>query len=181
MENVAGMTFPSKHVVRWVPLTLAVTGGIALLVGIFVAVLSIPEVVSAGHPGSKLPMQGALYIGTNTCVTCHGDEPLDWSLLYKQTVMNPAEKPHVIANLQSAEQIQQIDAGDMVDAYTTTDEIPATDDMYHQNYVIKTEDGRLVLPQSKTDDVRLNDESSFCNRCHTIEVVWEPGNLRSLG
>jgi cytochrome c553 len=150
-------------------MTLAVIGSIALLVGIFVAVLSIPRVVSAVHPSSNLPLQGALYIGTNTCFTCHGDKPLDWSAtLYAQMVAVPSEKPQAIANLKAGEQVQQIDAGEIVDAYTTQDEDRAKTNSFQQNYVIQTEDGYVVHPSLRTTrETSLEDSFTKCSICHT--------------
>lgn len=160
--------FRHGHVASWFPMTLAVIGSIALLVGIFVAVLSIPRVVTAGHPSSNLPLQGALYIGTNTCFTCHGDKPLDWSAaLYAQMVAVPSEKPQVIANLKAGEQVQQIDAGEIVDAYTTQDEDRSTNNSFQQNYVIQTEDGLVVHPSLRTTrETSSEDSFTKCSICH---------------
>ncbi len=156
------------HVASWFPMTLAVIGSIALLVGIFVAVLSIPRVVAAVHPSSNLPLQGALYIGTNTCFTCHGDKPLDWSAtLYAQMVAVPSEKPQAIANLKAGEQVQQIDASEIVDAYTTQDEDQAKHNSFQQNYVIQTEDGFVVHPSLRTTrETSSEDSFTKCSICH---------------
>ena len=163
------MTLRQGRVAYWFPITLVVAGSFVLLIGIFVAVLSIPEVVAKGHPVVNMPLQGALYVGINTCFTCHGDRPLDWSTtLYTQKVVNPAEKPVAVANLIPGEHIQQIDANEMVEAYTTTDEIQQRENSFHQFYVIKTEDGRVLLPdQLTTDGVEAQESLAKCGTCHT--------------
>ncbi len=170
LEKPEFMTLRIGHAVSWFPTTLAVMGSLALLVGIFVAVLSIPEVVAAGHPGSNMPSQGALYVGTNTCFTCHGDRPLDWSLtLYTQIVVAPSEQPQAVTNLKQGDHVQQIDANDMVDAYTTTNEGQSTGNSFHQYYVIKTEDGHILTPiQQNIGDLETknSDSLSKCTTCH---------------
>ena len=164
------------RIARWFPITLGVVGSFALLIGIFVAVLSIPRVVAAGHPGSNLPTQGALYVGTNTCFTCHRNRPLDWSLtLYTQIVVNAPEKPKAVVNLKSAKHVQQIDANAMVEAYTSTDETTLWQNPSHQFYVIKTEDGHVLLPtQQAIDGTQMGSNFSKCSTCHTANLKVKP-------
>jgi hypothetical protein len=171
------MTWRNGRVAYWFPITLVVVGSFALLIGVFVAVLSIPEVVAKGHPAINFPRQGALHVGTNTCFTCHGDRPLDWTTtLYTQKVVNPAEKPVAVANLIPGEHVQQIDANDIVEAYTTTDEIQRRENTFHQFYVIKTEDGRVLLPdQLNTDGVEAQESLAKCSTCHDHKL--KPINL----
>ncbi len=171
------------HVAKWFPITLAVTGSFALLIGIFVAVLSIPRVVAAGHPGSNMPLQGALYVGTNTCFTCHDDQPLDWSLpLYAQTVVDPSEKPQAVVNLKSGEQVQQMDAGEIVEAYTSSDEATLKQNPSHQYYVIQTEDGHVVHPSQLDADVtQTGDRFSKCSTCHTTNLGVKPLEDEDIG
>ncbi len=168
---------------KWFPITLAVTGSFALLIGIFVAVLSIPRVVAAGHPGSNMPLQGALYVGTNTCFTCHGDHPLDWSLpLYAQTVLDPFEKPQAVVNLKSGEQVQQMDADEIVEAYTSSDETTLRQNPSHQYYVIQTEDGHVVHPsQQNMDAMQTDDRFSKCSTCHTTNLGVKPSEDEDVG
>ncbi len=171
------------RIAKWFPITLAVIGSVALLIGIFVAVLSIPRVVAAGHPGSNMPLQGAMYVGTNTCFTCHGDHPLDWSLpLYTQTVVDPSEKPEAVVNLKSDEQVQQMDAGEIVEAYTSGDEATPRQNPSHQYYVIQTEDGHVVHPsQLNADAGQMGDRFSKCSTCHTAELGVKPSKNQDVG
>lgn len=177
------MNVGKGRIATWFPITLALTGSFALLVGIFVAVLSIPRVVGTGHPASNMPLQGALYVGTNTCFTCHGDRPLDWSLtLYAQTVVDPSEKPQVIVNLKSGDQIQQMDAGEIVEAYTSADEATLRQTPTHQYYVIKTEDGHVVHPsQQNADGLQSGDGFSKCSTCHTTNLGVKPQDDEDVG
>jgi len=171
------------RVAKWFPIALAVTGSIALLIGIFVAVLSIPRVVAAGHPGSNMPLQGAMYVGTNTCFTCHGDHPLDWSLsLYAQSIVDPSEKPQAVVDLKSDEHVQQMDAGEIVEAYTSSDEAALRQNPSHQFYVIKTEDGHVVHPsQLNADAAQAGDRFSKCSTCHTTNLGVKSSKDEAIG
>ncbi len=171
------------RIATWFPITLAVTGSFALLVGIFVAVLSIPEVVAAGHPTVKVPsQQGAMYIGTNTCFTCHGERPWDWSLtLYTQTIVDAPEKPMAVANLKPGVQVQQINTDEMVEAYTTADNVGARQDPTRQYYVIKTEDGHILLPSQKNaEEANTDDALGQCMTCHTSNIDTNPSGSKRL-
>ena len=176
------MILRKGRVASWFPVALVVAGSFALLVGIFVAVLSIPEVVAARHPGTNTPLQSAFYVGTNTCFTCHGDRPSDWSLtLYAQKVVSPSEKPVAVTNLEPGEHVQQIDTNEMVEAYTTTDEIQSKGNSFNQYYVIKTEDGHLLLPdQQTTDDMQAQDSLAICSTCHVTNTNVKPLGFEAI-
>ncbi len=163
------MRLGKGRMAKWFPVSLALTGSLALLIGIFVAVLSIPEVVAGGHLGGNVLMPGALYVGTNTCFTCHGDQPLDWSLtLYAQTVVDPLQKPMVMTNLGADDEIRVVDVGDMVEAYTTEDQLTTDHNLFGQYYVIQTEDGHTVFPkQQYEDEAEPGNSLTNCGTCHT--------------
>ena len=56
---------------------LAVIGSVAVAAGLFVAVLTMTR-TPANHRGINRPA-GTIYVGANTCFTCHKDQDHDWS------------------------------------------------------------------------------------------------------
>lgn len=168
----------------WFPITLAVAGSLALLFGVFVAVLSIPEVVAAAHFNTAPASQSALYVGASTCFTCHSDRQWDWSLtLYTQTVVDPTENPQAVTHVAQDDRVQVMGAGQMVEAYTTADTLTTQEQFFHQHYVIRTEDGRLLLPgkgHGVLDDAGeagLGGAMAQCSLCHTASL--QPDTLDS--
>jgi cytochrome c553 len=157
-----GVLISLRHKALWLPMLLGVTGGVALLAGIFVAVTTPMKELRS----PSLPLHGAIYVGANTCYTCHNDESGGGSLARSPQVFdNPLP---VVARPQTGDEVQQINMDDM--AYTT-EEFPAqVGSSNPQRYVLRTEGGHTLLP-SQWDSSELGiskpDEAAIrCGDCH---------------
>ncbi len=75
---------------------LSIIGSVALASGLFVAVLTITR-APANHEGIHSPVNGAIYVGDETCYSCHAGETPDWSLKLdaQQAVASPVANPQI--------------------------------------------------------------------------------------
>lgn len=154
------MQFEHTHRVRLITALLAIAGSAALATGLFVAVLTMTR-TPANHSRINLPFGGGVYVGGDTCFTCHGDEDLDWSLtLEPQPAAAPIANPHVVAADVSAHVvIPHME-------FANTNVLPENSGS-RQQYIIETEDDQGALPEGMNRtalkpslSVRLRRESS---------------------
>ncbi|MCC6804232.1 MAG: hypothetical protein IT319_15225 [Anaerolineae bacterium] len=134
------MQFEHAHRVRLITALLAIAGSAALATGLFVAALTMTR-TPANHSGINLPFGGGVYVGGNTCFTCHGDEDPDWLLtLEPQPAAAPMANPHVVAADASAHVvIPHVEFAD-------TNILPENNSS-RQQYIIETEDDHGALPE----------------------------------
>lgn len=172
-ENIVLMKLRHGRIAKWFPITLATTGSLALIAGVFVAFFSV--IVSTDDQGSpNVPVHGAVYVGANTCYTCHSEESQDWSLsLHTQLIVNTVVKPAIITKQSSIAAVRQIDLGDMTDPYTPG----STTNPNSQRYIIITETGHTLLngqwntTDPKSEAVNPDESSIKCSGCHTTDSV----------
>lgn len=140
MQYGARMLAGSGRRVKLIPALLALVGSVALAAGLFVAVITMTR-TPADHQGINMPLGGAVYVGDDTCFTCHKDQNPDWSLtLDAQPAAAPMANPQVIAvdiNVREAVPHLELNA---------TAALPA-DSKDKQQYIIETEDDHVSLPR----------------------------------
>jgi cytochrome c553 len=148
---------------------LTIVGAVAILAGALIVVSS----MTLGTPAYQTDdpsHESIVYIGTNTCFTCHSDTHRDgWHALHPQVIQNPVANPQVIlADFSATQAVRQIDAGSETRAFTADD---VTYGGPSQRYIMKTEDGYAVLPGSwilVAGDVEVSstDWTEDCAGCH---------------
>lgn len=133
------MSLIHRRMGKLIPTLLAVIGSAALAVGVFVAVNSVTR-TPADHRGINMPFGGAVYVGEDTCFTCHRDENPDWSLtLDLQQAVAPMANPQVVtAGVNASEIVPHLDIGGLAALPTEGDA--------QQQYIIETEDDQSSLP-----------------------------------
>jgi hypothetical protein len=186
-ENPVLTRLQGGRVKKCLPIALAVFGTFALIAGVLLAISSMT--IPPTEPGSPhLPLHGAVYVGANTCYTCHSDKSHDWSLTsYAQTIVNPLAKPEIVApNLKSTDrEIQQIVVGDLADAYTTEATHRLAGRPY-LHYIIRTDDGHTVLPlrwnalDSESETTKAGASSIKCGGCHTISFILKHAGVGAI-
>lgn len=124
---------------KFIPALLAIIGSAALAVGVFVAVNTVTR-TPADHRGINLPFGGAVYVGEDTCFTCHRDENPNWSLtLDLQPAAAPMANPQVVAEgVNAREVVPHLEVGGVA-------ALP-TEGNAAQQYIIETEDDQSSLP-----------------------------------
>lgn len=135
---------------RRLPITLAAFGVTVLLVG--AALITYAN--SAMHP-AEVPLTSAEYIGSNTCFTCHKDQPPKWEgalhpIIIQDAVANPAA---VNVEMTTGEQSRPVDSGGDTRPFTL-EELAfnfTLKDNLRQRYVMKTDDGYKALPRRWAD------------------------------
>lgn len=135
------MNLRNSHRVQWLPITLAVVGSITLAVGIWVALVTIAKSPSSLH-AAGLSFQRAIYVGSNTCFTCHSQQQQEWSLMrYDNPIGDPIARSIVWDTA-----MRRIAVNGSANAYTKDGENQASSQVYSQRYIIKTEYGHVLLP-----------------------------------
>jgi hypothetical protein len=87
-----------------------------------------------------MPLGGGVYVGGDTCFTCHQDQDPDWSLtLDLQPAAAPMANPQIVAADMSAREVMpHLELAD-------TAVLPG-DGKSKQQYIIETEDDQVFLP-----------------------------------
>ncbi len=167
---------------RLVPMTLAVIGSLALTFGVFVAVLTMTR-TPANHPGINLPLQGAIYVGDDTCYTCHADRDEDWSqMLFSQPVASPVANPQAsVIDVNVHEGVPQVGIDSGESAEVKDDDAQFADSPDRQHYVIATENVSAHSPGTvapKLEQRDAPDGANKCAACHTIKPTVAAVRLR---
>ena len=125
---------------RLITALLAIAGSVALAAGLFVAVLTMTR-TPTNHSGINLPFGGGVYVGGDTCFTCHQDDDLDWSLtLDLQLAAAPLANPQVVAADGDVHAVMpHLGFADMAVLPDNSED--------KQQYIIKTEDDQTFLPR----------------------------------
>ena len=133
--------------------------GVAVIASAIVAVLSSTVPLAANYRGSIGLKQVPVYVGSNTCFTCHDEQPHEWSPLVAAQTARPAlVHPRPLApEAGRGETARLVEVGSMVDAYTVGSSASETTvrNQPQPHYLIKTEDG-LTLPLSRWDVTDVN-------------------------
>ena len=157
----------TKHIARSIPVLLTIIGSMALAAGLFVAVLTITR-TPANHEGIHPPVNGAIYIGDETCYSCHNGQPPDWSLTLdaQQAVASPVANPQIVTtdvNIHAELQRPRPAA----DPTESVSRLEGDSDQNRQRYVITTETD-AVLPPGHEEDTTIP-----CTDCHTVAPAAE--------
>jgi cytochrome c553 len=177
------MAWRIRRTGKWLRMILVVIGSLALVTGSFVAIMTVTRTTASVH-GTDTPFQGAVYVGANTCFTCHGDQGPDWSPKPSaQAVLIPPANPRaIVVNIVKSN--GQVAIQGAASAYTTEDVYDSSGD---QRYVITTEEGYAFLPSQwqwakpawETDNPLF--WYSSCGRCHRTGVSLQASRFDGMG
>lgn len=162
------MFWRTGHIARSIPLLLTLFGSVALASGLFVAVLTITR-APANHEGIHPPINGAIYVGDETCYSCHAGEEPEWSLQLdaRQAVASPVANPQIaLTDVNVHAELQHRPAaGDATESVSVLED---DSERGFQRYVITTENDPVLPPGHETDT------TIPCTDCHTVEPSAEP-------
>ncbi|MBI1259425.1 MAG: hypothetical protein GC204_18310 [Chloroflexi bacterium] len=179
----------SKHKIKWLPLLLTFIGSAAVASGLFVAVFTMTR-APAAHEGIRVP--NMIYVGANTCYTCHKDQDHNWSqMINAQEIARPLENPQsrtLEVNLKT-ETVPLL-----MGASGVSDDVPRADWRESQHYVIATEEGSLIVPSSEptskdckncdrdatpetSANLPLDTITATCMICHLRQTAPSGGNF----
>ncbi len=158
----------TQHIARSIQVLLTIIGSVALASGLFVAVLTITR-TPANHEGIHPPVNGAIYVGNETCYSCHAGQAPDWSLKLdaQQAVASPVANPQIaLTDVDIHAELQRHPlANDATESVSVLGDDP---DRNSQRYVITTEIDPVLPPGHETD------ATIPCTDCHTVEPSAEP-------
>ncbi len=159
------MFWRTKHLARSIQILLTVIGSVALASGLFVAVLTITR-TPANHEGIDPPLSGAIYVGDDTCYSCHAGQDPDWSLKLdaQQAVASPVANPQIaLTDVDVHAELQRRPlASEATESVGVLGDDP---DRNTQRYVITTETDPVLPPGHETD------ATIPCTECHTVEAA----------
>lgn len=163
-----------RHWNKWIPLLLTAVGSTALAAGLFVAVLTVTR-APANHRGIGLPMHGAIYVGAETCFTCHEDGSPDWTLKQdSEAVTAPvAATPGGLVEVSAHAQPPQV-SGVTITSVTI---LGAANTAVDQHYIVATESDPLRLPSPTHPPLPASESSAQCADCHASEPTAEAIHL----
>ncbi len=152
---------------------LAILGIMALIAGVLIIVSTVTVAAPADSIATVTP-ENIVYVGTNTCLTCHSDSHNDgWHALHSQVIQNSVVTPQaVLADFSAAQAVRQINTGSETHAYTARDVTYTVSSDSGSHYIMKTDDGNAVLPSYwvvTTGDVGEADSTDWvqnCSGCH---------------
>ncbi len=166
-------------------LKLLTLGIIVVATGVVVASAS-PRAPTTDVGAYRTPPQGATYVGSTTCFTCHSAEHRDWSnTLHSKAFEEVAANPKaVLADFASGDEFRQVDGK----AYAAADVTYTVGSKARQRYVQKTDKGYQVLPGEwdiaakqwiKADAA---DWTKDCVGCHTTgldvaKMTWSEAGV----
>ncbi len=149
-------------------MVLSVVGSIALAAGVYVAVITMTR-TPANHRGIGLPLHGAVYVGADTCFTCHENGNPDWSLMLDtEPVTSPVANPQGGLVDVSAHAQPPLVGGA---ATTSVAIIGAASAAVNQHYVVATENDHLRLPSPTHPPLPSSEASALCADCHADETA----------
>ncbi len=146
---------------------LSIIGSVALVAGLFVAVLTITR-APANHAGIYPPVNGAIYVGDKTCYNCHTGQTPEWSLKLdaQQAIASPVANPQIaLTDVNVHAELQHPGSADATESVTVLDDDV---DRSARRYVITTEIDPVLPPGHETD------MTIPCTDCHTVEPSAEP-------
>lgn len=144
---------------KWIPALLTVVGSLALASGVFVAVITMTR-TPANHRGIGLSPHNAVYVGADTCFTCHEAGNPDWSqMLPSEPIIDPQAG---LVDVSARTQIPRAGGA----AAQHVDIIGAMSDGVSQNYVIATESDQIRLPGQRHPAVEPPAGTANCTDCH---------------
>lgn len=159
---------------------MAVTGSLTLLAGLVVVALSITVPAKINVRTSSL--NEAVYVGANTCYTCHNDQPDGWSeTLSPRLMRNSVIAPRTdIPILQTGQASEQIILNVLAKAYTSNALESTNQSENLQHYVIQTEAGDVLLGTRWTDFPNPPERTSAspdllasCMDCHSSTIFFD--------
>ncbi len=146
---------------QWIPLMLVFIGSLALASGLFVAVLTMTRTTNDDR-GIQEPRHGVIYVGANTCFTCHKDQDHNWALLDNaQPVAHPQIAP---VDVTVSQTIPQLTPG------STVPVLEAADQSTNPLYIITTENDQIRrADQWNVEHLKTkpHDWTAQCADCHT--------------
>ncbi|MEO8392753.1 MAG: hypothetical protein ABI700_07155 [Chloroflexota bacterium] len=159
---------------KLVPALLTVIGSIALASGLFVAVITMTR-TPANHRGIGLSNYGAIYVGADTCYTCHKDQPHDWLLeLNAQPATSPVANPQAaVVDVRIHDALPQPEMKSATSANVLADQVG----QISQHYIIATESDPALLPGQWTPQ---KNPPVGCNDCHTLSPAAEIAQIKAV-
>ncbi len=155
---------------RHLGLKLFVLGVIVITSGVIAATAS-PAAPSPAVSVQRTPPQGATYVSSTTCFTCHSTQHRDWSnTLHSKVIQDVAANPKaIVADFKTGEEVRKVDGA----AYTDKDVTFTLGSKLRQRFIKKTDKGYQVLPgqwnvaDKKWVQAEPADWLKDCAGCHT--------------
>jgi hypothetical protein len=168
---------------------LAIAGALTLAIGAVLIATDTAASPSAIEPGDDQTGQNAVYVGSNTCFTCHPNEILHWdAAIHTAVIQDPVVNPAAaLADFNSGAAIRQLEINGETRAYTAQDIAFIMNGEDRQRYVMRTEDGFALLPGQWNSAERrwINAEPSDwlgeCAGCHTTGFSLATGTFVDIG
>jgi hypothetical protein len=159
------MGWRTGRTAQWIPLVLVFIGSLAFASGLFVAVLTMTRTYDDDR-GISQPRHGVIYVGADTCFTCHKDQTHDWSLLVdSQPVASPVTNPQAaLVDVAANESIPHLDLG------STVPILEAAAQPSDPHYVITTENDQILHADQWSGDSLKSKPLGWtaqCADCHT--------------
>ncbi|MCC7448045.1 MAG: ammonia-forming cytochrome c nitrite reductase subunit c552 [Anaerolineae bacterium] len=158
-------------------LKLLILGVIVVATGVVVASAApaAPASPVTTVNANRTPPEGATYVGSNTCLTCHSSQHRNWSnTLHPHMIQDVAANPKaIVADFKAGEDVRSADIGGQKRAYSDKDVTYTMGNKHRQRYILKTDNGYQVLPgqwnvvTKKWDAAEPVDWLKTCAGCHT--------------
>ncbi len=137
---------------------------------------------------ARVPPQGATYVGSTTCFTCHNTSYRDWSMTYHSKMIQDVsvDAKVIIADFKAGEEVRQAEIGGAKRAYTDKDVAFTIGSKSRQRFIMKTDKGYQVLPgqwnvaEKKWAEAPAADWVNECAGCHTTGFNVEKGTWAEL-
>lgn len=168
------MTLQRRRRINWIISLLVAVGCLALVSGIAMAVSSVTFTINS--PLSlNVSRHKAVYVGANTCYTCHKDNTRETSLSpHTQTNVKPVA---VEAEFEALVAVPQQQFDTIAKAYTTQAEASPSASLNTQDYVVRTESGWTLLHGRGTAENPVGEALSpegapvACSICHSGDLA----------
>lgn len=159
---------------KWLLLLLTFVGSSAVAAGLFVAVLTMTR-TPADHEGIELP--GTMYVGANTCFTCHKDQEHNWSeMLSAELITSPLANPQsAVLDVNVRTEVAPL----IIGGTTASESAPFADWRESQSYIIAVDDG-AVGSNAPTVETSPMPQSSDCEDCDATPQTSEDLSLNAL-
>ncbi|NWF68135.1 MAG: hypothetical protein HXY40_03535 [Chloroflexi bacterium] len=125
---------------KWLQIALGTVGSSALLLGALLVAITALAAPSIDDPHKTPPGQGAIFVGSQACITCHVEQLNLWDatlrpIAIEGTVSNPVM---VVVDVHLGEEFQQMQSSA---AYTAGELAGDQGGGARQRYIVRTEGG----------------------------------------
>lgn len=181
------MTTRSVLTMKRVQILLAIAGALTLAFG---AVLLATDAVASPFALDRADSAhgDAVYVGSNTCFTCHPNEvDLHWDAdVHTAVIQDPVVNP-VAADFSTGADVRQLEISGETRAYTAQDIAFIMSGTDRQRYVMRTEDGFTLLPgqwdtvSRRWTSAAPGDWLGECAGCHSTGFVPAVKTFAEIG